>query len=89
MNLHLLDFLNSIFEYVAGGMIFLNIAAILRDKKVNGMSLFAVSYFSALGLFNMFYYWELHQMISFSAGTAVAIGDIIYLHLFLKYRKNS
>jgi hypothetical protein len=88
MDLHLLDFLNSFFEYTAGGMIWLNIWTIWKDKTIKGVSLFATVYFAALASFNLFYYWELNQKISFFAGVFVAIGDILYLYLFLKYRKN-
>jgi hypothetical protein len=88
MDLHLLDFLNSWFEWIASGMVYLNVWTIFKAKKINGVSLFATWYFSALGLFNLFYYSQLHQYISFSAGILVAIGDLIYLYLFLKYCKN-
>jgi len=81
------DFINGIFELFGGVAISFSIAKVLKDKKVKGVSLIPVVFFTTWGFWNLYYYPSLGQSVSFWAGIGVAIANLIWLILLIKYRK--
>lgn len=50
------DMINGIFEGGGAILLSLNIRRLLKDKKVEGISLIPVFFWSAWGFWNLFYY---------------------------------
>lgn len=79
------DIINGTFE-AFGSLFILNHCRVLWvTRQARGISLLSTSFFSAWGLWNIFYYPHLEQMFSFYAGlmimaaNCVWIGSIVYL----------
>lgn len=83
----LADIVNACFE--AGGSIAVwgNVRAIYRAKRTEGVSFPAMFFFAAFGAWNMFYYPHLGQWASFGGGMLLAIGEVAYVILMLRYRR--
>ena len=82
------DAANGLFEFFGAAMAALNIRAIWRDKKVRGFSPAPVVFWSAWGVWNLYYYPSLGQWLSFGGGCFVVSVNVIYLLLIWKYWSN-
>jgi hypothetical protein len=83
------DLFNGLFEF--GGTLFLalNVRQILRDKTVQGVSVWPTAFYSAWGGWNLFYYPSLDQWFSFAGGIGVCVANLIWVALAIHYtRKN-
>lgn len=87
MHLNPSDITNGLFEALGGGSVWLNVRAILRDKKTRGISPLATTFFTAWGFWNLFYYPHLDQWASFAGGVIIVLGNAAWLALMFKYRK--
>jgi len=81
----MMDLTNSIFEF--GGMLalFPSILAIIRDKRVAGVSILTPVFFATWGFWNLPYYTTLHQTWSACAALLLATTNTVYLYLIWKY----
>lgn len=62
-----------------------SVRAIERDKKIMGFSPVPTAFFTAWGLWNLFFYPSLEQWASFVGGLAIVGVNIRYLYLIWKY----
>jgi len=83
----MMDMINAAFEF--GGFLALmpSIMAIMRDKRVHGMSLLTPLFFTSWGWWNLFYYPSLDQFWSAIAAGLLASTNSVYLALLFKYRR--
>ena len=75
------DHINGTFEVIGGLLLFKNVKAIIRDKKLSGVSWQPVLFFSFWGLWNLYYYPGLDQWWSFAGGIIVVTANCIWLSL--------
>jgi ABC-type transport system involved in cytochrome c biogenesis permease subunit len=80
-----IDVVNGAFELSGGLFLFLNVLRLLRDKKVSGVSLAPVIFFSVWGLWNLYYYPSLGQWCSLVGGVTVVIMNTVWVGLALYY----
>jgi hypothetical protein len=80
------DIVNGIFEAIGGLMIINNCRVILRDKAVAGVSVLTTAFFSAWGMWNLFYCPHLGQWCSFAGGLLIVSANCVWISLALKYR---
>lgn len=79
------DLINGLFEALAGLMV-LNHCRVLRtDKAVRGVSVATVAFFTALGVWNLYYYPALGQPWSFAGGIVVVAANSLYVGMLLHY----
>lgn len=69
-------------------MVLKNVQAIVRDKKVRGVSSVAQWVFTSWGFWNLYYYPHLGQWLSFAGGIVIVSGNFAWVLLAWKYRKN-
>jgi len=81
------DGINGSFELFGGLFILLHCVRVYRDKRVSGISIIAVGYFSLWGAWNLYYYPHLEQWISLCGGAFIAAMNFLYVSLLLYYRK--
>ena len=81
------DLVNALFEFGGCAVMLLNLRAIRRDRSVRGVSLPAVGFFTAWGLWNLFYYPFLGQWLSVGAGFVLTVVQAIWLGHLIAYRK--
>lgn len=85
---------HSVFDAVNGGLemcggiaVLNHCRAVLRDKKVAGVSLISVLFFWSWGLWNMLYYPSLHQWFSTFGGALIFGANTWWLILLHRYWK--
>ena len=81
------DFVNGMFELFGGVMICFSIARVLRDRKVAGVSLLPITFFTSWGFWNLYYYPSIGQWWSFAGGVSVVSANIIWLSLLWTYSR--
>ena len=81
------DTINGSFEILGGVLNCFNIRQIVIDKQVKGISWPVVGFFTAWGLWNLFYYPSLHQYVSLVGALTLVVTNLIWLGLVLKYKR--
>lgn len=81
------DQVNGVFELLGGLFVLNHCRAVLRDKRVAGVSIVSTVFFAAWGVWNMPFYWFLHLHWSFAGGLVIAAGNTIWIALLLRYRE--
>ena len=79
------DVINGGFEAFASVMILLNCVKTYQDKKVRGISLCSIVFFTIWGLWNVYFYPANGLKWSFIAGIAVVIVNIIWVAMLIYY----
>ena len=83
------DVINGAFECSGGFFVLLSVIKMLKDKKVAGVSILTVLFFTSWGLWNLYYYPYLNQIVSFLGGVFVVIANFAWLYLVIKYRSRN
>jgi hypothetical protein len=83
------DLINGGFEILGAPFIFLSIIKLFRDKEVKGINWMHVSFFTAWGFWNLFYYPHLGQWCSFLGGLGIVISNSIWLGMLFYYLRRS
>jgi hypothetical protein len=84
-----LDIINGLFELCGGFLCWLNVKQILKDQSVKGVYWPIQIFFSAWGIWNLFFYSGLSQWMSFYGGIFLAIGNISWVILAAYYSRKS
>lgn len=79
------DLVNGVFEMLGGLFIAASIVRILRDKRVAGINWIHPAFFTAWGLWNLYYYPHLGQIISFLGGMGVVTANTVWVYLLIYY----
>lgn len=78
------DLVNAAFELVGGAVLWLNVLATYRAKRVVGVSIASVLFFVGWDVWFLCFYWQLAQWASLAAGVwltaaqATWLGQMIY-----------
>ena len=81
------DAINGTFEALGGFVIALHIRRILRDKRTAGVHWAPFAFYSAWGVWNLYYYPSLDQWASFVGGLGVVGANVVYLALMIYYMR--
>jgi len=81
------DLINGLFELGGGLAMVRNIFGLLKDKKVRGFRLSATFFFTSWGLWNLYYYPHLKQILSFVGGLVICSANLIYFVLAMYYKR--
>lgn len=84
-----MDFGNAIFECSGGAFVALNAYDIWKKKAVAGQTLTALSFFTAWGIWNLFYYPSQAQWWSTVGAWGIMLVNFIQIGLVLRYRKST
>jgi len=82
------DLINGSFEFLAGMVNWINVRRIYKDKQVKGYSPWAFGFFTAWGIWNLYYYPYLGQMFSFFGGLFIMLSNTAWLTLAIYYHYN-
>jgi hypothetical protein len=80
------DLINGTFELVGGILCWLNVQRLRKDRRVQGVDWRVSAFFSAWGLWNLFFYPSLHQWASFAGGILLVLANTTWVALALRYR---
>ena len=79
------DIVNGLFEFCGGAVNWLNVAALMKDKKVRGVRILPTFLFSVWGYWNLWYYPHLNQWVSFIGGIAIVLTNSCWALLAIYY----
>lgn len=79
------DQINGAFEFGGALVLMLNVRRVWRDRRVSGVSWAPTAFFTAWGLWNLFYYPHLGQSWSFVGGLFVVLSNTIWLALAWRF----
>lgn len=80
------DLINACFEFSGALFVLNNCRTLVKDKLVRGVSLLTTVYFTAWGIWNVYYYPALGQSWSFDAGMCICTANILWIALMLYYK---
>lgn len=80
------DLTNGVFELLGGLFVLNHCRAVWKDKAVKGVSIISTMFFTAWGVWNLYYYPSLNQWWSFVGGLAIVAANALWIYLLLKYR---
>ena len=83
------DFINAIFEGGGACLLLLNVRRLYLDKRLAGVALAPTIWFNVWGAWNLFYYFQLRQFASWSAGIGVFLVNTAWVSLALYYTVKS
>jgi hypothetical protein len=79
------DIINGVFESTGGFFVLLSIMRLYKDKKVRGLHWNTVAFFTSWGIWNMYYYYHLHQWVSWLGGFSVVSMNCTWLIMIFYY----
>jgi uncharacterized membrane protein YfcA len=80
------DFINGSFEALGSLFILNHCLALWKSRQARGVSLVSTIFFQSWGIWNIFYYPHLDQMISFYGGIAIFIANTVWIGLIIWVR---
>ncbi len=83
------DMVNGLFEFCGGLLVWWNVSALYRDKQVAGVRIIPTAFFSAWGLWNLYFYPYLGQWWSFSGGINIVVATVTWVGQMVYYRKRA
>lgn len=82
------DLFNGVMEFIASLFIFHSCYCLYRDKKVHGISVPSIVFFTSWSIWNVYYYYQLNQPYSFYLSLLIPFFNIIWISLFIYYKLN-
>jgi len=82
-----IDKVNALFELTGGVFVATHVLRLRHDKKVRGVSMMAVAFFTVWGAFNLIYYPALDQWWSALGASSVAIMNTVWLGQIIYYTR--
>lgn len=83
------DIINGMFEFAGGFFLLTNVWKIYKDKVLKGYHWVSTAFFSAWGLWNLFYYPHLGQWFSFAGGLFIVSVNLFWLGQIWYYSNTS
>lgn len=80
------DIGNALFEGLGAIFIWRSVRQLWRDREIKGVYWPAWIFYSAWGLWNLYYYPSLGQWYSFLAGVVLVSGNICWVALAVKFK---
>ena len=77
------DLVNGLFEFGGGVLLWLNVRRLWRDRTVSGVSALPVVFWTAWGLWNLWFYPAVNCWASFAGGIFVVAANGAWLGLLL------
>jgi hypothetical protein len=79
------DLINGAFELLGGGFVAFSITRLHREKSVAGVSWIHIGFFTAWGFWNLYFYPNLGQWLSFAGGVLLIVFNAIWLGQLIYY----
>jgi hypothetical protein len=83
------DLVNGLFEMVGGLTTFLNCWKLHKDKEVKGVVWQLTIFYTAWGLWNLYYYPSLGQWLSFLGGCVIVTSNVIWISQVVYYKRKA
>lgn len=81
------DIVNGLWEAAGVVATIPSIRSVLKTKSSAGVKWGTILFFEAWGIWNVFFYPMNGHMVSFYGGVLLALANLVWLILLIKYRK--
>lgn len=81
------DSINGLFEFRGSILLWWNVRRLYLDKEIRGVSKLPTAFFAAWGLWNLFYYPSLGQIMSFFGGCSLVIANAVWFAQMAYYSR--
>lgn len=81
------DLINGAFELVGAVATWANVIRLKRDRHVQGVNWLSMAFFAGWGFWNCAYYPSLHQLYSTIGGCFLAVGNLYWVTLAVRLRR--
>ena len=78
-----MDLVNGLFEMIGGLLLWANVWRLHRDRRVSGVSVLPIIFFTSWGLWNLLFYPALGCWWSFAGGIVVVAANAAWLILLI------
>lgn len=79
------DFVNSGFEFATAVFMYLHCRTLYRDKKTKGVNINSIMFFFTLSMWNLYFYRDVEQSLSWYAAILVFITNFFYTGMAVYY----
>lgn len=79
------DAVNGAFEAFGGVMNLINVLRLYKDKGYRGISIIPTFFFTAWGIWNIYYYPHLGQWCSFAGGMLIVAANAVWVAMAIYY----
>lgn len=83
------DIINGLFEFGGAIVSLMNVREIVRTKKVVGVRWEPTAFFSAWGIWNLYFYPHLGQWFSFAGGAALVYVNVMWIVFAIWYGRTT
>jgi hypothetical protein len=80
------DLINGCYELLGGIFLLHNCWNLYKDKKVSGVSIPSIVFFTSWGYWNLYYYPSLNQWWSFAGGCLIVIANTLWVTMYFYYK---
>jgi len=80
------DSINALFEFTGALLVLMNVRQLFIDKRLSGVHWYPTAFFSAWGVWNLYYYPALGQWLSFAGGVALVFANTLWVCLAVYYQ---
>ena len=80
------DYGNALFEGFGAFFIWKSVFALWRDREIKGVYWPAWIFYTAWGLWNLYYYPAIDQWASFACGAVLVTGNLSWVVLAVKFK---
>lgn len=84
-----MDFVNALFQVMAGVFVLNHCRVLLHDKQVKGVSTASTMFFVTWGLWNLAYFPSLDQQWSLYGAIFVTGANVIYVAMQVYYKRRT
>lgn len=81
------DLVNGCFELFGAYAAYGNVKQIRKDKVVKGFDPKSTVFFTTWGIWNLYYYYNLEQYLSWFGGMAIVAVNMLWLGHIVYYRR--
>jgi hypothetical protein len=83
------DLIQALFELGSAVFGLLNIRAIRKSKKLEGVHWAPTAFFTIWGAWNIYFYWYIAYPLAWGAGIAITVVNAVWLgHVYYYWRKS-
>lgn len=79
------DLVNALFELCGAIVVWISVWKLYQEKEIKGVYWPAWAFFAAWGIWNLFYYPSLDQVLSFYAGIVLVLGNVTWTMMAVYY----
>lgn len=83
------DLVNGLFEALGGLLMWLNVQALHKSKRVEGISWIPTGFFTLWGLWNCAFYPMIGQWWSFFGGLSIVVANSVWWAQLIYYRRQN